>query len=51
MSVKGDWPRRTQVSLEELYFRWDYAEGKYPNMSPEEANVKIAEIRKLTGKP
>jgi len=48
---KGDWRRPTQVSREELQFRWAYAEGKYPGMTPEQANEHIMKIREKTGKP
>jgi len=36
---------KMQISYEEYSFKWDYGMGKYPNMSIEEFNQKIKEIR------
>ena len=33
------------ISYEEYSFKWDYGMGKYPNMTIEEFNKKIKEIR------
>jgi len=42
---KGDKRRPCLVSKKEVAFRWDYGMGKYPNMTIDEFNQKIEEIR------
>ena len=42
---KGCRRRPRLVSREEYEFRWDYGEGKYPDMNLIEFNKRVDEIR------
>ena len=45
MCGKGSKRRPCLVSREEYVFRWDYGIGKYPDMSIEDFNKRIEEIK------